>query len=68
MIELTDSGDTFYVGLKVGSSLTSGTIASIYRGTNECGVEGYPRATNPVTYFSMNKCGRAEFFSFQVVN
>lgn len=68
MVELTDSGETFYIGLKAGSSLTSGTIASIYRGTNECGVEGYPRATNPVTYFSLNKCGRAEFFSFQVIN
>ena len=64
LVKMTDSGESFWIGVKNGTTISDGTVAVVYTGNQNC---GDPRFTNGSggPRFSMANCGYARFYQIK---
>ena len=64
LVKLTDSGDSFWIGVKNGSTISDGTIAIVYPGNENCGDPAFTNGPGGPS-FSMDNCGYARFYQIK---
>jgi hypothetical protein len=64
LVQLSDSGDSFWIGVKNGSTIADGTVAIVYPGNENCGDPAFTNGPGGPR-FSMENCGYARFYQIK---